>query len=308
MNMHGLFTQTKHCAPTLSLQPGTSYVPQPSWPRLSTSTIYHLFLPRIHQEYFDSYFWSVTFSISRAGIGQFSSIELKYWEKLKIWAGERQEEEVFLVCCTRLYPFPFWRSNAKHTRSSQGHWSAGPFGGNYSSFSAVSPTATAAFSTWNCLLSEIFHCWYGRDAITHMPMPTAFSCCAGILLRAHWDSQQSQETNEKSLPFQYRSPCALTLAPVCTMEGQLDFSPQHPPSEEPTVIGLSPSAASAHQHMSKACRASTNHHPLLSRGTPAEPLQVWSDQTLIALCHHHHLQTSNPHFHGTGRAGPLIAS
>lgn len=95
MNMHGLFTQTKHCAPKLSLQPGISYVPQPSWPRLSTSTIYHLFLPRIHQEYFDSYFWSVTFSISRAGIGQFSSIELKYWEKLKMWAGERQEEEVF---------------------------------------------------------------------------------------------------------------------------------------------------------------------------------------------------------------------
>lgn len=93
MNMHGLFTQTKHCAPTPSLQPGISYAPQPSWPRCSTSTIYHLSLPSIHWEHFDPSCWSLTFSISRAGIGKFSSTELKYWEKLKMWARGRQEEE-----------------------------------------------------------------------------------------------------------------------------------------------------------------------------------------------------------------------
>lgn len=91
MNMHGLFTQTKHCAPTLSLQPGISCTPQPCWPRHSTSTIYHLFLSRIHQEHFDPSWWSLTFSISRAGIGQFSPPERKYWKTLRMWARGRQE-------------------------------------------------------------------------------------------------------------------------------------------------------------------------------------------------------------------------
>lgn len=95
MNMHGLFTQTKHCVPTLSLQPGISYVPQPSWPRHSTSTIYHLFLPRIHQEHFDPSYWSLIFSISRPGIGQFSSTHLRYGEKLKMWTRGRQEDFEF---------------------------------------------------------------------------------------------------------------------------------------------------------------------------------------------------------------------
>lgn len=92
------------------------------------------------------------------------------------------------------------------------------------------------------------------------------------------------------------------------MEGQLGFSPQHPSSEEPSVFGFSPSAGPAPQHMSKACRASINYDPSLSRGAPAEPLQDRSDLILKALCNHHHLQTSNPHFYGTGRAGIPIAS
>lgn len=105
MNMHGLFTQTKHCTPHALPTAWHQLISAIRLTKALDQIVFLLFLSRRYQELIDPPCWSLTFSIPRAGMRQFHPFGLKHQRSWKCGCKKESRCRVGLsVCCARCFP------------------------------------------------------------------------------------------------------------------------------------------------------------------------------------------------------------
>lgn len=99
MNMHGLFTQTKHCTPHAFPTAWHQLISAIRLTKPLDQIVFLLFLSRRYRELLDPSCWSLTFSIPGAGMRQFHSPGLKHQREVEnVVARRNHDEELDFLC------------------------------------------------------------------------------------------------------------------------------------------------------------------------------------------------------------------